>query len=208
MLTEKQYLVYSFIYNYHATYGFSPSINEIASALDINSPALVEGDIKVLANARLIYCDSNEENQITLVSSQSILEQIQYLGKIAAGKPIDAVSDPLYLDLQAMLFGPNRFMLRVKGDSMIDDHICDGDYIVCEHSETAQNGMIVVALIDGTETTLKRIKKNNDGSITLLASNASYSPMNFEAHRITIQGVYLGLFRVGVGFGVSAAVFT
>ncbi len=79
-----------------------------------------------------------------------------------------------------MLFGNNRFILKVQGDSMIEDNICDGDYIICERCQTAADGAIVIALIDRQEATLKRLRRNKDNTITLLPSNANYEPMHYR----------------------------
>jgi repressor LexA len=121
--------------------------------------------------------------------------QLPLLGRIAAGQPIEAIPGEDEIDLSEFFVNHNRFVLRVAGDSMIEDGILDGDMVVVEKRDTADNGEIVVALIDGNEATLKRLQKNRDGSVTLRPANSSLSPMRYNAARVRIQGVVVGQFR-------------
>jgi len=103
------------------------------------------------------------------------------------------------LNISDHLLKDNRFVLEVKGDSMQGDDICDGDYIICEPRSNINKDDIAVVLIDSVETTLKRIQYNQDRTVTLFASNPSYSPpMLYNNERVTIQGVYIGLLRLNV----------
>jgi repressor LexA len=117
------------------------------------------------------------------------------LGRIAAGRPIEAIPGEDEIDLSEFFVNRDRFVLRVQGDSMIEDGILDGDMVIVEKRETAENGEIVVALIDGIEATLKRLQKNRDGSVTLRPANGQMPPMRYPAARVRIQGVVVGQFR-------------
>ncbi len=118
------------------------------------------------------------------------------LGRIAAGQPVEAVTNPETFSLGDFTHGKsNVFVLRVKGDSMIDDHICDGDYILVEGANTAENGEIVVALIDGTDATLKRYFREPNGKVRLQPANAQMKALLVPARQIKVQGRVIGVLR-------------
>ncbi|HEV2381154.1 MAG TPA: transcriptional repressor LexA [Terriglobia bacterium] len=118
------------------------------------------------------------------------------LGRIAAGQPMEAVANPETLSLGDFARSEgNVFVLRVKGDSMVDDHICDGDYILVEGASTAQNGEIVVALIEGTDATLKRFFRIDPGKIRLQPANSQMDPIILAARDVKIQGRVIGVLR-------------
>jgi repressor LexA len=118
------------------------------------------------------------------------------LGRIAAGQPVEAVANPETLSLGDFARGKsNVFVLRVKGDSMVEDHICDGDYILVEGASTAENGDIVVALIEGTDATLKRFFRQNHSRIRLQPANAQMEPIVLPAREVRIQGRVIGVLR-------------
>jgi len=118
------------------------------------------------------------------------------LGRIAAGQPVEAIRNPETLSLGDFTRGKsNVFVLRVKGDSMVDDHICDGDYVLVEGTDTATSGEIVVALIEGTDATLKRFFPERDGKIRLQPANAQIDAMILPAHQVKIQGRVIGVLR-------------
>ncbi|MCA8970945.1 MAG: transcriptional repressor LexA, partial [Planctomycetes bacterium] len=115
------------------------------------------------------------------------------LGKIAAGRPIEAIEDRELLDLGELIpHGPNHYLLEVRGDSMIEDHILDGDYVVVERREHAQNGETVVAIIDDNEATLKRFYRES-GHFRLQPANTNYPPLIRD--RVQIRGVVVGVIR-------------
>lgn len=118
------------------------------------------------------------------------------LGRIAAGQPVEAVANPETVSLGDFARGKsNVFVLRVKGDSMVEDHICDGDYILVEGASTAEDGEIVVALIEGTDATLKRFFRQNHGRIRLQPANAQMEPIVLAARDVKIQGRVIGVLR-------------
>ena len=118
------------------------------------------------------------------------------LGRIAAGQPVEAVPNPEVFSLGDFSTGKgNIYVLRVKGSSMIDDHICDGDYILVEGADTASNGEIVVALIDGTDATLKRFFREANGKVRLQPANAQMDALVVSARNVKIQGRVIGVLR-------------
>ncbi|NND91597.1 MAG: transcriptional repressor LexA [Granulosicoccus sp.] len=121
--------------------------------------------------------------------------RIPLLGRIAAGQPIEAIEDANYLDLAAFFIGPDRYALRVSGDSMVDIGILDGDTVILRKQDTAETGDIVVALIDGQEATLKRLGKMHSGAVELIPENSAMSVMRYDASRVSFQGVLVGQLR-------------
>lgn len=118
------------------------------------------------------------------------------LGRIAAGRPVEAVANPETFSLSDFASGNgNVFVLRVKGHSMIDDHICDGDYILVEGADAAENGEIVVALTEGTDATLKRFFRESNGKIRLQPANSQMEPIVLPAREVKIQGRVIGVLR-------------
>ena len=122
--------------------------------------------------------------------------KLPLLGNIAAGSPIEAVENREEIDLET-LFHSNRgvYVLRVRGESMIEDHLCDGDYVVIERRETARNGEQVVALMDTGEATLKRFYKEPGNRIRLQPANSSMEPRIVDADQCKVQGVVIGVLR-------------
>lgn len=196
MLTASQYKTYQFIKNYIQSYGYAPTEAEIAMGIGIKSRGVVHRYVHALKDAGYICVKPGKRRNIALAETSQKEYGLPLIGKIAAGRPIEAISNPEMLDLTHYLIGPNRFVLKVCGDSMIGDNIMDGDYVVCESRVTAANGEIVVALIDNQEATLKRIQKDKDNKVNLIPSNPTMQPMSYDVDRVNIQGVYLGLLRL------------
>jgi repressor LexA len=126
------------------------------------------------------------------------LKNILLIGRIAAGQPLEAISTPEVVNITQLLLGADRYLLEVKGYSMIGDNICDGDLVVCQQCDVVAEGAIAVVLIDDESATLKRVHYDEPrGTITLIPSNPTLLPVEYKAERITIQGLYLGLLRLG-----------
>lgn len=142
-----------------------------------------------------IIVRSEIEGRIIMITSRTFA-QLPIEGFIAAGRAIQALNQDFAINVGHWLFSPNRYVLRVCGDSMSGDNICDGDYVVCEYTEVVKEGEIVVALIDNDNVTLKRIHYTTDETILLLPSNPEYAPSEYQAEEITIQGRYVGLLRI------------
>ena len=117
------------------------------------------------------------------------------VGRIAAGRPIEAISDQKEINFSDLLLGPDRYVLEVKGDSMIEAGIFDGDLVIIRHAETANDGDIVVALIDGEEATLKRLRKHGS-RVELIPANRHLASMVYPTERVQIQGVIAGQVRI------------
>ena len=198
MLTERQQATYQFIHDYHLRRGCAPKLTEIADGIGIRSKGVVHRYLKAIAEEGLIELLPGQHRGIRMTGypeSPAMGSTLPLVGKIAAGQPIEAIPDHNMFDLSAFFLGPNRFVLKIQGDSMIDAGILEGDMVVVEQRDSIKNGDIVVALIDKDEATLKYLQKNKDGTVTLLPANQTMQPMNYSADRIQIQGVVVGQMR-------------
>lgn len=196
-LTDKQRLTLDFIERYIAIHSISPKLQEIAEGIGIRSRGVAHRYVQALIKHDFIAMDNGRHRGIKLLkpNPRRIDSTLPLLGKIAAGKPIEAVPGEDQIDLQDF-FGHNNFAVQVQGDSMIEAGIMDGDTAIIEFRETANDGDIVVALIDETETTLKRFKRSQRGRyIKLIPANKDMEEMVYEASRIRIQGVLIGQLR-------------
>jgi repressor LexA len=190
--------VYDFVRTYSARHGYAPKLREIANHLGIASRGVVHRYLRALEQERLIRIEPDRARGIRLLKGRATAARpfsLSLLGRIAAGRPIEAIPGEDEIDLSEFFVNRNRFVLRVAGDSMIEDGILDGDMVVVEKRDAAENGEIVVALIDGAEATLKRLQKNRDGTITLRPANRGIPPMRYAAARVRVQGVVVGQFR-------------
>jgi len=198
MPTDRSRQVYDFVRAYVARHGYAPKLREIAAHLGIASRGVVHRHLRALEQEGLINIESDRTRGVRLRKGRGAAARpfaLPLLGRIAAGRPIEAIPGEDEIDLSEFFVNGNRFVLRVQGDSMIEDGILDGDMVVVEKRETADNGEIVVALIDGMEATLKRLQKNRDGTVTLRPANSQMPPMRYPAARVRIQGVVVGQFR-------------
>jgi repressor LexA len=196
-LTDGQRKVLDFIQRFVAIYTIPPKLQEIADGIGISSRGVAHRYVQALVEAGYIETDSGKHRGIRLLRSNPYQPEsrLPLLGEIAAGKPIEAIPGQDEIDLSEF-FGSNNFAIRVKGDSMIDAGILDGDTVIIEFRETANDGDIVVALIDESETTLKRFKRSQRGKyIKLIPENSEMEPMVYEAERVRIQGVLIGQLR-------------
>ena len=192
-LSERRTL--TFIRQFFQQHDYSPTTAEIAAGIGISSRGVVARYLKALEAAGHIKRMPGQHRNILLCQLPSSPNSIPLVGTIAAGVPIEAIAQHEQLHLTELFLGENRFALRVKGDSMIDEGIHDGDVVICEHCTQAEDGRIVVALIDGLEATLKRLQNNRDGTFTLIPANARLTPLTVAADRLQIQGVFVGLLR-------------
>jgi repressor LexA len=196
-LTDKQREVLGFIQHYVAAHEMAPKLQEIAEGIGISSRGVAHRYVQALVDAGFLEMNSGRHRGIRLLqqSPQRPESTLPLLGKIAAGKPIEAVAGEDEVDLTSF-FGNGNFAIRVQGDSMIEAGIMDGDIAVIEFRETANDGDIVVALIDEEETTLKRFKRSQRGKyIKLIPANSAMETMVYEAQRVRIQGVLVGQLR-------------
>ena len=199
MLTSSEKKTLKFIQKYCIEKGYSPTLTEIAKGIGIKSKGVVHRYIKTLESLNLISISSHRKRGIVLnleaYENQSVAPIIPLLGRIAAGQPIEAIEGREEINLADFIMNPDRFALQVSGDSMIEAGILDGDTVIIKHQNTAENGDIIVALIDGLEATLKRLKKLPDGMILLMPENKFMEPKVYPAQRVQIQGVIVGQLR-------------
>ncbi|HYL98823.1 MAG TPA: transcriptional repressor LexA [Blastocatellia bacterium] len=200
VLTPRQKEVYDFLCRYIEAQRYAPTIAEIQAHFGLSSPASVHQLLTALEHEGLITRVKHASRGIEIVrEKQAAAEQapdIPLLGLVAAGRPIEAILNNETLSIPEDMLGRGRtFALRVRGDSMIDEHIADGDFIIVESRQTAANGEMVVALVDGAEATVKRFYLEGD-QVRLEPANPSYQPIIVRpANRVSIQGVVVGVIR-------------
>ncbi|MCS6975461.1 MAG: transcriptional repressor LexA [Gemmatales bacterium] len=194
-LTKRQKEIYQFIKEKIESRGYGPTVREIGAHFGIKSPNGVMCHLKALEKKGFIQRQGFSARAIQLVGYRPGQLAIPLLGRVAAGFPTLAVqTTDEYLDLHAMFLGDNRYALKVRGNSMIEDHIQDGDYVIIEKQETARNGERVVAMVDG-EVTLKRFFKERN-RIRLEPANGNYAPIFVEpGEDIRILGTLIGVIR-------------
>lgn len=199
MLTDSQRKTFKYICQFHREKGYSPKLREIAEGIGIKSKGVVHRYVQALVGEGLIEFLPKRHRGIRLALKTSDYNteksSIPLMGKIAAGQPIEAISDQDNVNLSEFFWGPNRYILEVKGDSMINAGIFDGDMVVVDHSENPVDGSIVVALIDHDEATLKYLRRNNNGTVSLIPANHAMAAMVYKSERIKIQGVVVRQMR-------------
>jgi len=196
MLTSQEQKTLQFIRNYLAQYGYAPKFKEIGRAIGVNSHGTIHRYVQSLEDKGYIDRAKGHSRgmylkELPLVSPPTI----PLAGRIAAGLPIEAIEDQQELNLAEMFMGPELFALRVTGDSMIDAGILDEDYVIIRKQPVANDGDIVVAMIDKSEATLKRFKRRGDDQVALIPENPDMEPMIYPAERVTIHGVLVGQLR-------------
>jgi len=198
-LTPRQLDVVVAIRNYRHLNGYSPTMQELADQLGTSKVTIFE-HVGALEKKRVIRRDKHKARSLEIISDELLPDEnrstkLPLLGTIAAGSPIEAVENREELDLEALFKSRNGvYVLRVRGESMIDDHLCDGDYVVIERRDSARNGEQVVALLDSGEATLKRFYKEG-GKIRLQPANKTMEPRIVDVGRCKIQGVVIGVLR-------------
>jgi len=195
MLTRSEEKVLQFITRHIALHGRAPTRAEMCQGLGLNSRGTVEKHVSALEKKGHLYRDRSWGGLRLSGEATKRAHTLPLVGRISAGRPIEAISGQEDINIPELLLGPDRYVLKIKGDSMIGIGIHDGDYAVIRHTDTARTGDIVVALIDGNEATLKRYRKRKQG-IELVAENPALAPLCYEDHRVQIQGVLVGSFRV------------
>jgi repressor LexA len=204
-LTRRQREVYDFISRFVDSNGYSPSFEEIAEGVSLSSLATVHKHIGNLEEKGLLKRDYNRARSIDLVKPKGLLKKafaaaaaanttLPFLGRIVAGQPLEAINNPETISLGDFTGAKDVFVLEVSGESMQDEHIIDGDYVLVERTNTARDGEIVVALVNNSDATLKRIYR--EGAITRLQpSNKTMEPIRVPAESVQIQGRVIGVLR-------------
>jgi repressor LexA len=195
-ITRRQKEVLDFIRNFVERCGYSPSFEEIAHGLDLSSLATVHKHISNLERKGLLQRAHNRSRSIDVLPERKRLTipDIPMLGRIAAGRPVEALETRESLSLNDIVDNKAVFALEVRGESMRDDHIMDGDYVLVEKARTARQGEIVVALVDGSETTLKRYYLEGN-VVRLQPANTEMEPIYVPAEQVAIQGRVLAIVR-------------
>jgi len=192
-LTKRQKEILDFIEDFINQHGYSPSFREIGENFHYRSVATVADHIAALQQKGYLNKDPSMARslQVNPVWEEKVFE-IPLLGTIAAGKPIEAIRTQETIQIPRDMMGKNVFALKVRGDSMIEEGIYEGDYIIIEPRPDARDGDIVVALIDNENVTLKRFYKEKNG-VRLEAANRKMKPMRLK--KVVIQGKVRGVIR-------------
>jgi repressor LexA len=194
VLTDKQRQIFEYIAREIEQRGYPPSIRDIGDAFGIKSPNGVMCHLKALEKKGLIKREGKHARAIQIEGVRSGGATLPLMGLVAAGPAIEAVPQEDRIDLSELFGGKEHYALQVRGQSMIEDHIADGDLVIIRKQETAENGERVVAMIDH-EVTLKRFYKKKD-NIRLEPCNSTMAPINIEPGKdVKILGVLVGVVR-------------
>lgn len=198
-LTKRQKEILTFLETHIQAHGFAPSFEEIAEQFAFQSLATVHEHLTNLERKGYIRRTYNESRSIEVLPPKGTAgaTEIPVLGLVAAGAPIEAVVHGETISVpDSMLVrrGPN-YALKVRGDSMVDDHIVDGDLVVVHGRQTAENGEMVIALVNGSEATVKRYYREAGGWVRLQPANSAMQPLRFPENDLLIQGVVVGVIR-------------
>ena len=193
-LTKRQREIYEHLRDHIRSQGYAPSIAEIGKQFNLSSPATVHKHLSHLEEKGLIRKQQNLSRAIEVVPEPDDTMSYPLLGEIAAGKPIEALDQREVVDLLPDSNNKDVFVLRVKGNSMIEDHIQNNDYVIVERRNVAENGETVVALIDNDRATLKRFYREN-GRIRLQPAHPNMKPIYVREGDFTIQGVVISVLR-------------
>jgi repressor LexA len=203
-LTRRQKEVLDFIAAYQVENGYSPSYEEMARGLKLASIATVHKHISALDKKNYLQRSHNQSRSID-VAPRYLQEQrrnrfqasleVPVLGTIAAGQPVETYNDPATVSFADFVGQKDTYALKVRGNSMIEDHVCEGDMILVENTVQARDGDIVVALVGGTETTLKRFYREPGNIIRLQPANSTMSPIRVPAQDVQVQGRLLAVLR-------------
>ncbi len=202
-LTKRQQEIYLYIKEHIASRGYAPSIHEIGERFGLSSPATVHKHLTNLENKGLIRRRQHQSRALELGEDprrdfsalSSFSQEFVLLGNIAAGRPIEALENRETVSFLPDAADKDVFALRVRGDSMINDHIQDGDYVIVERRDHAENGDMVVALLDNENATLKRLYREKGGVVRLQPANPNMKPIHVKTGDFKIQGVVVGVMR-------------
>lgn len=203
-LTKRQKEIYDYIADFVQRNGYSPSFEEIGEGMGLSSLATVHKHISNLEKKGLLKRGYNKSRSIDVLPPKGALKKtmtmpppvaLPLMGRIAAGRPIEAVENSETLSLADFTNGSKDvYVLRVVGESMQDEHIVEGDYVIVESTKTARDGEIVVALVENSDATLKRIYREGD-KVRLQPSNAKMQAIIVPAHNVDVQGRVIGVLR-------------
>ena len=201
-LTRKQQDIFEFLLNNHKDFAYPPTLDEVCSALGLNSRGSLHKHIKALIEAGLVEASDRKQKGIRLTEQAKQYLQADdetagtpFVGFIAAGSPIQAIEQISYINIPEQIKTDQTcYILQIKGDSMIEEGIFDGDWVIIEQRSYARNGEIVVALIEKSEATLKFIEQYPHETL-LIPANSNMSAMKYRPEQVEIQGVLVGQMR-------------
>ena len=194
MLTAQQHRTLEAIREYLQQHGHAPTLEEIGRVVGVRSRGAVHRLVQALIDKGYLERAGSGWRGLALAGEREA-PVLPLLGRIAAGRPIEAIPGEEEINLSEFLLGPGRYALRVQGDSMVEAGILDGDTVVIAEANTARDGEIVVALIDGETATLKRLQRRKDGMVALIAENPNVPTQLYPADRVVIQGIVVAQLR-------------
>jgi repressor LexA len=198
-LTRRQKQIYDFVCEFIEKKGYSPSLEEIGKRFGLSSVATVHKHVSHLVSKGLLRRSANVNRSIEPVPRETAGrggELLPLLGAVAAGSPIEAIEgdQTLLVPEDFVRRGAETYALRVRGNSMIDEQVCDGDYVIVEKRDQVENGEMVIALLEGEGATVKKLYRE-DGKVRLQPANPEHAPIILEDADLRIQGVVVGLIR-------------
>ncbi len=191
VLSAKRRAILEYIEEFTAANGYAPSVREIGEAVGLRSPSTVHSHLKILEGGGMLQQSAGKTRTLSL-PNKPVFKSVPVLGTVTAGMPILATEEiEGYIPYDGGHDGAKLFALRVRGDSMINAAILDGDYVICRQQQTARSGQIVVALI-GEEATVKRLALGED-NVWLMPENPAYEPI--DGSECSILGLVISLYR-------------
>jgi repressor LexA len=198
-LTKRQREILTYLGNYSEVHGYAPSFEEIAEQFNYNSLATVHEHLSNLERKGYIRRGYNESRAIEILPSEAYARAVELplLGTVAAGVPIEAIAQGETLPVPESFLrkSGDHYVLKVRGNSMVDAHIGDGDFVIVNERRSADNGEMVIAMMHGTSATVKKFYRERDGRIRLQPANETMEPIYVHENDISIQGVVVGVLR-------------
>lgn len=194
-ITRRQKDVLDFLTKFIARHGYAPTFEEIASHFNFRSKGTVYRYIQTLKEKRFIRHEWNRTRAIELAPVMEEVIPLPVLGVVAAGKPIRSgdLNEQIGIPTELLSSG-GHYILKVQGESMVDEHIMDGDFVIVQEKSSAEDGQTVVAMIDQEKATIKKYRRRN-GTVELIPANPSLKPLVVDVRRVTIQGIVVGVLR-------------
>jgi repressor LexA len=198
-LTKRQREILTYLDSYSEANGYAPSFEEIAEHFNYNSLATVHEHLSNLERKKYIKRSYNESRAIEILPNEVMPRAVDLplLGAVAAGVPIEAIAHEESVTVPEALVqrSGNHYVLRVRGSSMIDEQIRDGDFVIVNERKSADNGEMVIAMLHGDSATVKKLYRERDGRIRLQPANETMAPMYVHENDISIKGVVVGVLR-------------
>ena len=197
-LTKRQREILDYLNEFIQQHGYAPSLEEIGRRFNLSSLATVHKHLTNLQEKGFIRRAWNRSRSVEVIPARTPTRAVELpmLGYVAAGSPIEAVPSQDTIAVPEALAGKrDSYVLRVRGDSMIDEQIRDGDYVIVENRRFTRDGEMVIALLDGENATLKKMYREGGGKVRLQPANARHQPIVVDQDRLRVQGVVIGVLR-------------